>query len=59
MSTTTASAASRASACVSATTNATGSPTKRTFSVASEWRVGVFIGEPSRLLTGISVFSVP
>jgi hypothetical protein len=31
------------------------SPTKRTLSVASEGRVGIFIGVPSRLGTGISV----
>ena len=59
MSTSTASAASFACARVSATTKATGSPTKRTLSVASEWRVGVFIGVPSRLGTMIMVFSAP
>src|SRR3979409_499524 len=47
-----ASAASLACARVSATTKATGSPTKRTLSVASEWRTGIFIGEPSRVGTG-------
>ncbi len=59
MSSMTASAASLACARVSATTKATGSPTKRTLSVASEWRVGVFIGVPSRLGTGIRVLSGP
>ena len=59
MSSSTISAASLAWASVSATTKATGSPTQRTFSVAREWRTGVFIGEPSRLGTGIRVVSGP
>ena len=59
MSTSTASAASFACAIVSATTTATGSPTKRTLSVCSEWRFGFFISEPSRFLNGTTHFSVP
>jgi hypothetical protein len=50
MSSSTASAASFACMAVSATTHATGSPTKRTLSVASDLRIGFRIGEPSRCL---------
>ena len=44
---------------VSATTTATGSPTKRTLSVCSEWRFGFVISEPSRFLNGTAHFIVP
>jgi hypothetical protein len=59
MSTSTASAASFACNRVSATTKATGSPTKRTLSVASAGRGGRFMGVPSRLLNGTMHLSVP
>ena len=52
ISSTTASAASRACASVSATTNATGSPTKRTLSVTSAARLVCSSGEPSRFFSG-------
>jgi hypothetical protein len=50
MSSSSASAASFACTAVSAITQATGSPTKRTLSPARERRTGFFIGEPSRFL---------
>ena len=59
ISTSTASAASFACSGVSATTKATGSPTKRTLSVGSAGRGGFFIGVPSRLLNGTMHLSVP
>ena len=52
MSTSTASAASLPCQIVSATTNATGSPTKRTLSVGNTRRGGFFISLPSRFLNG-------
>ncbi len=59
ISTATASAASFACIGVSATTKATGSPTKRTLSVASAGRGGFFIAVPSRLLNATMHLSVP
>ena len=52
MSSVTASAAARASSALDATTQATGSPTKRTLSVASAGRSGLRIGEPSAFFSG-------
>ena len=59
MSTSIASAASLACSSVSATTQAIGSPTKRTLSVGSAGRGGFFRSEPSRLLNGSADCSVP
>src|SRR6516165_5477894 len=59
MVTITASPASRARVGVSATTNATGSPTKRTLSVGSAGRGGLRISVPSRFLKPMRQVSVP
>jgi hypothetical protein len=59
MSSSTASAASLACTAVSATTQATASPTNRTLPLASDGRGGVFIGEPSRCGMFIGHFNGP